>query len=49
MLLRGTSREIFQPESLRTIGADSIPSAEQVGSGGDPGITELDPGNQTGS
>src|SRR5260370_17938129 len=39
ILLRGTSREIFRPESLRTIGTDSIPAAEQVGGGGDAGIT----------
>jgi hypothetical protein len=38
ILLRGTSSEIFRPESLRTIGADSIPRAEQVG-GGDAGTT----------
>jgi hypothetical protein len=36
---RGTSSEIFRPESLRTIGADSIPAAEQIGSDGDSGTT----------
>jgi hypothetical protein len=39
ILLRGTSSEIFRPESLRTIGADSIPAAKQVGGGGDAGTT----------
>jgi hypothetical protein len=39
ILLRGTSSEIFRPESLRTIGTDSIPAAEQIGGGGDAGIT----------
>jgi hypothetical protein len=39
ILLRGTSSEIFRPESLRTIGADSIPAAEHIGSGGVAGTT----------
>src|SRR5437870_10682244 len=39
ILLRGTSSEISRPESLRTIGADSIPAAEQIGGGGDAGTT----------
>ena len=39
ILLRGTSSEIFRPESLLTMGAASIPAAEHVGNGGGVGTT----------
>jgi len=39
ILLRGTSSDIFRPESLGIIGTDSIPAAMQVGGSGDAGTT----------